>query len=201
VKITDPTFSQREITRYDSFVSSHSEHPAPPSVAFLEAQRPASSASNDVVDWVVVKPEQDAARLFTLPLLLFVLGSSMVLAAPTHASLAVLGALLITIAPVNGLLRFVRSLQGDAYVAIRKDGLAIRLDVHARERVFAWDSIDDVTYCESEGKVFVHVQGAEEVVLRGPFELSVRDLTVRIRNARRLAVWNRLSRGALEPWC
>ena len=182
-------------------MSSHSEHPAPPTVAFLEAQRPASQDSSDVVDWVMVTPDQDPARLFTLPLLLFVLGGSMVLAAhAAHASLAVLGALLITTAPVGALLRFVRSLHGDAYVAIRKDGLAIRVDVRAPERVLAWHSIDDVTYCEAQGEVFLHVDGKEEV-LRGPFELGARELTLRIRNARRLAVWNRLTRRALEPWC
>ncbi len=156
---------------------------------------------SDVIDWVMVTPEKDPTRLFTLPALLFVLGSTMVLAAPrAHGVLAVLGAVLITIAPVGALLRFVRSLRGDAYVAIRKDGLALRLDMRAPERLLFWESIDDVTYCDSAAEVFVHADG-QELLLRGPFELSARELALRIRNARRLAVWGRLSRGAFELTC
>ena len=71
-------------------MSSHSEHPAPPTTLFVRPEVTAGEVESDVIDWVMVTPEKDATRLFTLPALLFVLGSTMVLAAPrAHGVLAV----------------------------------------------------------------------------------------------------------------
>jgi hypothetical protein len=98
-------------------------------------------------------------------------------------------------------LSFVRSSRGEAYVAIRKDGLGIRLSARQDERVLSWESLDDVRPSDDQKEVIVLASGCE-YALTGPFEgITVHDLTLRIRHARRLAVWNRLTRSALAPWC
>ena len=73
------------------------------------------------------------------------------------------------------------------------------LSTHDRKLLF-WESFDDVYYFDSAAEFFVHAD-CHELLLRGPFELSARELALRIRNARRLAVWGRLSRGAFELTC
>jgi hypothetical protein len=180
-----------------------SSHSAPPAAALLDGASPRAEATHDdIVDFVMLEPQQDFARVFAPAAAALVAGWVMVLLSPAHVTwLPVLGAVLLASAPVGALLSFVRASRGEAYVAIRKVGLSVRLEPNTPERVLAWEQIEDVSCREKEGAVALTLPDCV-VLLRGPFEdLSVGELTLRIRNARRLAVWNRLTRSALKPWC
>ena len=71
----------------------------------------------------------------------------------------------------------------------------MRLDPRGGERIYDWDSIVDAQYDERHRVIQVAVRGDEErVAIAGSFaELDLPELSRRIRDARRLAVWNRLA--------
>jgi hypothetical protein len=95
--------------------------------------------------------------------------------------------------PLWAIIQLLRTIQRDLYVAIRSDGLCVRLDPSRAERVYEWDSVLDAQYDADNGVISVSLASAGPLSIGGRFsELGLPELSRRIRDARRLAVWNRL---------
>lgn len=159
-----------------------------------------------VVDWVRVEPSRLFLRAFAPALALVPAGGALVATSVSSAVPAtrqgvlflLLGLLLITCGPLWALFALIRSMGRDAYVAIRKDGLAVRLDPDRPQAVYAWESIEDARP-EPEHRVRVSLATGETLLLVGPFaDVSENDLARRIRDAKRLALWHRLTPEALH---
>jgi hypothetical protein len=104
-----------------------------------------------------------------------------------------LGLVLIACGPASAIFLLLRSMHEDLYVAIRVDGLALKLDPRVPEVVLPWDDLRDVCFDAPRGSVVLSTAGGEQYLVQGPFaEVSLATLAARIRDARRLAVWNRL---------
>jgi hypothetical protein len=107
---------------------------------------------------------------------------------------ATLGLVLVASGPLSAIVLLLRSMQHDAYVAIRVDGLALKPEPRGPEELLSWESIEDARFRPEACLVAVSLRDGSERSLRGPFaEVTLPGLAEKIRDARRLAVWNRLS--------
>jgi hypothetical protein len=98
--------------------------------------------------------------------------------------------------PLWAIVTLLRSIQrDDCYVAIFLSGLRLRLDADQEPRHIPWDELQEVA-CDAHGVRLLLASG--EVAITRPFAtLSASELALRIRDARRLAVWGRLTPHAL----
>ena len=154
-----------------------------------------------LVDWYRIEQTRSLWQAFLpgfvlLPLGSFLVGISQL---PRFVPLelapwATLGGVLVTASgPFWAITQLLRSIRRDLYVAIRSDGLCIRLDPRSEERVYDWDSVLDAQYDASKQVICVSLHSAPSVSIAGRFaHLGLPELSRRIRDARRLAVWNRL---------
>lgn len=107
--------------------------------------------------------------------------------------LTLAGVLVTGSGPLWAIVQLLRAIQRDLYVAIRIDGLCICLDAGAGEKVYAWEGIREVMYDASSAVIRITREDAAELSIEGAFsEIDLPELSRRIRDARRLAVWNRL---------
>lgn len=109
----------------------------------------------------------------------------------------VLLAISITAAgPLWALVTLLRAMRrDDRYVAIFQDGLRICLEPGQGPRRFGWDEVLDAC-CQGQRLTLSTTQG--DVVIESRFaELTLGELAFRIRDAKRLALWGRLTRSAL----
>lgn len=115
---------------------------------------------------------------------------------PMQPALVVLALLVTGCGPLWAIISLLRSIgRDDRYVAIFEEGLRIHLDGSQQLRCIAWDELEEV-HCERTRLTLVGPGG--ELHITSKFaELSLSDLGRRIRHARRLALWGRLSRSAL----
>jgi hypothetical protein len=103
------------------------------------------------------------------------------------------GLLVTACGPLWAIVQLLRSIRTDLYVAIRVDGLAVRLDPTQPEAVYTWDAIVDARCPTPGGALLLSLGTDEQVAIAAAFsELDLPELARRIRDARRLAVWNRL---------
>jgi len=154
-----------------------------------------------LVDWYRVEQRHALWLAFWPAFLLLPLGSTVVGASMSprilplaYAPWATLGGVLLTASgPLWAIIQLLRTIRRDLYVAIRSDGLCIRLDPRRAEIVYEWDSVLDAQYDASRGVISVSLASAEPLCIAGRFsDLGLPELCRRIRDARRLAVWNRL---------
>jgi hypothetical protein len=185
-------------------VSPADDSPEPP----LDDEERAFRASlEQLVDWVRVDSRRLFARAFVPALVLVPAGGLLVgagmsgrLLGPRHGVLALLlGLVCIAAGALWALVSLIRAMGHDAYVAIRQDGLGVRLAPPAIEVVHPWDDIEDATADAEAHAVRLLLASGDSVLLRGPFAgLSDPQLARRIRDARRLALWHRLTPEALR---
>lgn len=98
--------------------------------------------------------------------------------------------------PLWAMVALLRSIQrDDCYVAIFLTGLRLRLDADQEPRHIPWDELRDVS-CDGRG-VRLSLTSGELVITKAFAALSAPELALRIRDARRLAVWGRLTPRAL----
>jgi hypothetical protein len=154
-----------------------------------------------MVDWFRVEQSRQLLRAF-LPAFVFMpLGNGLVglslldhvvpLAWQGYVTLA--GVLVTACGPVWAIAQLLRTIRVDLYVAIRVDGLCVRLDPRQEERIYDWNRVLDAEYDASVGVISVSLTDAEPLAIAGKFsQLGLPELCRRIRDARRLAVWNRL---------
>jgi hypothetical protein len=178
------------------------EHGSLPPPGLTEEDLAYRASLEKLVDWYRVQQSGALVRAF-LPgaLVLLPLGSLIValsmapLRIPEHLRplLTLLGVLVTATGPLWAILQLFRSIRGDLYVAIRLDGLGVRLDPQADEVVYPWDAICEVRYDRGASTLWIELEAAAPVAIRRAFaELSLEELARRIRDARRLAIWNRL---------
>jgi hypothetical protein len=181
-------------------VSSAPEDRPPPHLSEEEAEFRA--AREKLVDWVRVEPSRLFLRSF-LPSLLFVpIGGTLVgmsmggrwVDARHGLWLVILGLVCTALGPMWALFSLIRAMGQDTYVAIRLDGLAVRLEPHLPEALYPWDELSDARPEARERAVIVTLVSGQIVRLSGPFTaISETEFAARIRDARRLALWHRLS--------
>jgi hypothetical protein len=154
-----------------------------------------------LVEWYRIEQRHALWRAFWPAFLLLPVGSTIVGASMSlrltplaWAPWLTLGGVLLTASgPLWAIIQLLRTIQRDLYVAIRSDGLCVRLDPSHGERVYAWDSVLDAQYDASREVIAVSLASAEPLCITGRFsELGLPELSRRIRDARRLAVWDRL---------
>jgi hypothetical protein len=173
---------------------------APPPLSEEEAAFRASFAL--LVDFYRVEQRGHLLRAFLPATLFFVpMGglvvimslSSRVLSAGLVPFIATLGLVLLAAGPLSAIVLLLRSMGADAYVAIRIDGLAIKPEPRLEEELLPWDQIEDARFRAEPAVVAVLLRDGSERLFSGPFaEVSLSGLAEKIRDARRLAVWNRL---------
>jgi hypothetical protein len=166
-----------------------------------EEERAFRAAFGQMVDWYRVEQSRALLRAF-LPAFVFmpvgscVVGLSLlgsVVPIAWQGYLTLLGVLITACGPLWAIVQLQRSIRADLYVAIRVDGLCIRLDPEREERVYDWNRVLDAEYDASVGVISVSLRDAEPLSIAGKFsQLGLPELCRRIRDARRLAVWNRL---------
>lgn len=167
-----------------------------------EDERAFRAAFGRTVDWYRVEQSRALWRAFWPgALVLLPLGSVLVAFAmrdrfvpiELQPALTLAGVALTASGPLWAIAVLLRSMRSDLYVAIRVDGLCVRLDPAHPERVWEWDAIADASYDEARRVVSVELVEGELLSIAGPFsEVALPELARRIRDARRLAVWNRL---------
>jgi hypothetical protein len=183
---------------------SEGEGPPPP----LDDEERAFRASlEQLVDWVRVDARRLFARAFVPALLLVPAGGMLVgagmsgrLMGPRESVLLlVLGLGAIASGALWALVSLIRAMGHDTYVAIRQDGLGVRLAPSAEEVVHPWEGIEDARADAAARAVRLVLASGESLLLRGPFAgVSDDALAQRIRDARRLALWHRLTPEALR---
>ena len=166
-----------------------------------EEERAFRAAFGRMVEWYRVQQAPALWRAFFPAFLLMPMGSVLVGLAviPRYVSLDVqpfvimLGVLVTGSGPLWAIIQLLRMIRRDLYVAIRVDGLCVRLDPATSERVYAWESIQDARYDAAKRALSVSLSEGEPVSIAARFSgLDLEELARRIRDARRLAVWNRL---------
>jgi len=154
-----------------------------------------------LVDWYRIEQTRPLLRAFLPAFVLLPLGSLVVALSQLPRFVPVglapwitlLGVFVTASGPGWAILQLLLTIRRDLYVAIRSDGLCVRLDPEEHERVYDWDSVLDAQYDASDEVIRVSLASAEPVAIRGKFaQLGLAELSRRIRDARRLAVWNRL---------
>lgn len=176
------------------------EGAAPPPLSEEETAFRASFAL--LVDFYRVKQHARLVRAFLPAALFFVPAgafvvilslTSRVLSASLVPTTATLGLVLIAAGPLSAIVLLLRSMRDDAYVAIRLDGLALKPEPRAPEELLVWDQIEDARFRQEIRAIAVTLRDGSERSFSGPFaEISLPALAEKIRDARRLAVWNRL---------
>ncbi|HEX6244784.1 MAG TPA: hypothetical protein VFZ61_27885 [Polyangiales bacterium] len=111
-------------------------------------------------------------------------------------ALVVTAILITALAPLWAIVTLLRSIRrDDRYVAIFKDGVRVCLDPGEGPERYSWAELLDAQ-CEGERLRLSTARG--ELVIQARFaELSLTELAFRIRDAKRLALWGRLSRPSL----
>lgn len=110
--------------------------------------------------------------------------------------LLVLGMLVTAAAPLWAIVSLLRSIRrDDRYVAIFLNELRVCLDTNQAVQRIAWEDLLDAQ-CDGEQLVLDTTRGSLNIHARFG-ELSLAQLASRIRDARRLALWGRLTRPAL----
>jgi len=154
-----------------------------------------------LVEWYRIEQKHALWWAFAPAFLLLPAGSTLVGAAMSQryvpfawAPWATLGGVLLTASgPLWAIIQLLRTIRRDLYVAIRSDGLCVRLDPSHAERVYEWDSVLDAQYDADRGVISVSLASDPPLSIAGRFsELGLPELSRRIRDARRRAVWNRL---------
>jgi hypothetical protein len=113
-----------------------------------------------------------------------------------QAALVVVAILITAMAPLWAIVTLLRSIRlDDRYVAIFDDGVRVCLEpTHGPER-YSWAELLDAQ-CEGERLRLSTARG--DVLIQARFaELTLPELAYRIRDAKRLALWGRLSRPSL----
>jgi hypothetical protein len=185
-------------------VSSHVQGgDAPPPPPLDEEERAFRESLEKMVDFVRVEPPKLFLRAFLPAFVLVAVGGHLVAgsfayaeSAPQRGLLLLLaGVLVIACGPSWALFWLIRSMKrDDVYVAMRVDGLCIRLDPRVPERVLAWEALHEVRVDPETDQIWVELTTGEQVHLPGPFSgVTNPQLAARIRDARRLAVWHRLA--------
>jgi hypothetical protein len=110
--------------------------------------------------------------------------------------LVVLAMLITAAAPLWAIVTLLRSIRlDDRYVAIFDDGVRVCLEPSRGPESYSWAELLDVR-CEGERLALSTARG--EVLIEARFaELSLTELAFRLRDAKRLALWGRLSRSSL----
>jgi hypothetical protein len=183
---------------------SDGESPPPP----LDDEERAYRASlEQLVDWVRVDARRLFVRAFVPALVLVPAGGVLVgggmsgrLTGPRDSVfLLILGLCAIASGALWALVSLIRAMGHDSYVAIRQAGLGVRLGPNAEEVVHPWEAIEDARPETGARAVRLVLAGGESLLLRGPFAgVSDEQLAQRIRDARRLALWHRLTPEALR---
>ena len=111
-------------------------------------------------------------------------------------ALVVTAILITALAPLWAIVTLLRSIRrDDRYVAIFKDGVRVCLDPGEGPERYSWAELLDAQ-CEGERLCLSTARGP--VIIQARFaELSLPELAFRIRDAKRLALWGRLSRPSL----
>lgn len=114
-------------------------------------------------------------------------------------ALVVTAILITAMAPLWAIVTLLRSIRrDDRYVAIFKDGVRVCLEPGQwpeRPERYSWAELLDAQ-CEGERLRLSTARG--ELVIQARFaELTLTELAFRIRDAKRLALWGRLSRPSL----
>lgn len=182
--------------RYPCGVSE--SQPLPP---MDDEERAFRASLGRLVDWYRIEQTRSLWRAFLPAFVLLPLGSVIVAGAQLPrfvpidlAPWVTLAGVLVTASgPFWAISQLLFTIRRDLYVAIRSDGLCIRLDPRAEERVYDWDTVVDAQYDAARELICVSLTSAEPVSIAGRFaQLGLPELSRRIRDARRLAVWNRL---------
>jgi len=179
----------------------HEQGPPPPPLSEEEEAFRASFA--ELVDFYRVSPTQKLWRAFWPgAFVLLPLGSAItalsiarnVVPPALSPYVALLGLGVTASGPAWCLLSLLRAIRrDDLYVAIRTGGLWLRLDPEREPESYAWDDIDDVRYDPAACAVLVRV-GERTVTIRARFaDVALDELAKKLRDARRLAVWSRLT--------
>lgn len=187
--------------RYRRFVSRSEEEPKSLPPVLTDEDRAYRASLGKVVDWYRVRQSHALIRAFLPGLLLLPLGSSIVALSMAQVTmpeamrpvLTVLGVLVTSSGPLWAIWQLLRAIRRDLYLAIRVDGLALRLDPERDERLYAWEQIQEIQHDPAAGVLRIELDDGAPLAIFGPFdEVSLAELGSRIRDARRLAVWNRL---------
>jgi hypothetical protein len=111
-------------------------------------------------------------------------------------ALVVLAMLVTACAPLWAIVTLLRSIRvDDRYVAIFLDGVRVCLDPSQGPQRYSWAELLDA---QAEGEQLTLSTARGEVMIQARFaELSLTELAFRIRDAKRLALWGRLSRPSL----
>ena len=166
-----------------------------------DEERAYRASFEKLVDWYRLRQSRALAKAFLPGLLLLPLGSLIVafsmaqvpLSDMLRLALTVLGVLVTASGPVWAIWQLYRAIRGDLYVAIRIDGLAVRLDPTRDETLYGWDRLHEIQHDPAADLLRIEVDEGAPLAFSGPFEgVSLPELASRIRDARRLAVWNRL---------
>ncbi|MET0342193.1 MAG: hypothetical protein ABW252_14405 [Polyangiales bacterium] len=169
--------------------------PTPPPID--DEERAFRAGFARMVEWHRVAQARALWRAFWPgALVLLPLGSCTVALSMLQRSLplTLLGLGITASGPVWAMVQLLRSMRTELYVAIRVDGLCVRLDPRGGERIYAWDRIIDARYDEATRVIQIALDDGEQAAIGGSFTaLTLPELSRRIRDARRLAVWNRLS--------
>jgi hypothetical protein len=167
-----------------------------------EEERAFRASLGLLVEWYRIEQKHALWRAFWPAFLLLPAGSTLAFLAMSlrfvpiaWAPWATLGGVLLTASgPLWAIIQLLRTIRRDLYVAIRSDGLCVRLDPSRAESVYEWDSVLDAQYDADNGVISVSLASAGPLSIAGRFsELGLPELSRRIRDARRLAVWNRLA--------
>jgi len=166
-----------------------------------DEERAFRAAMGHMVDWYRVEQSRQLLRAFLPAFALMPIGSCVVgmslvsgfLPIAYQGYVTLLGVMITACGPLWAIVQLSRSIRADLYVAIRVDGLCVRLDPRQEERVYDWNRVLDAEYDAANGVISVSLTDAEPLSIAGKFsELGLPELSRRIRDARRLAVWNRL---------
>jgi hypothetical protein len=179
----------------------HEQGVAPPPLSDEEAEFRANFA--ELVDYYRVSQVRKLVAAFLpgslvlLPLgcLITALSVSRQLVPPALSPyVAVLGLCVTASGPLWCIVSLLRAIRrDDLYVAIRTGGLALRLDPEAPPELLPWDAIADVRF-DAARKVLLVEVGERTIEIRQRFaELGLDELGRKLRDARRLAVWRRLT--------
>jgi hypothetical protein len=112
-------------------------------------------------------------------------------------ALTLVAIVVIASAPLWALFTLLSSMRrDDRYVAIFQEGLRVCLDANVEPVQIAWEALSAVELREDGHLWLATSEGEIEIALTFA-ELSLAELAQRVRDARRLAVWGRLTRPAL----
>jgi len=192
----------RWATRYAGNMSSGPKDtgPSPPALTADEAAFRASFAQ--LVDWYRVSQAPMLRRAFMPAMLGFVplgglsitLGTSRLLPASLGPIAILAGIAIVAAGPIWCAFTLLSSIGNDRYLAIRVDGLALKLVADAPERLIVWEELEDARYDETTHCAHLTIRDRSSCTLSEPFaDVSLPELMRRVRDARRLSVWQRLT--------